>query len=78
MRDLLWNSRLLGAMQAHGCLTEDEITVLTDWANGRSIAYTAITHHMSESKIDKIRKRLRQKYDSIQVYAELPPRKTPS
>ena len=24
MRDLLWNSKVLGAMRAHACLTEDE------------------------------------------------------
>ena len=69
---------MLGAMQAHACLTEEEVTVLTEWAHGRSIAYTAITHHMSNSKVDKIRKRLRQKYDAIQTYADLPPRKNPS
>ena len=74
MVDLLWNSKMLGAMQAHACLTEDETTVLMDWAKGRSIANTAMLHHMSTSKVDKIRKRLRIKYDSIQVYADLPPR----
>lgn len=73
--DLLWNSRLLGAMQAHACLTEEEETVLIDWAKGRSITHTAMTHHMSTSKVDKIRKRLRVKYDAIQSYAGLPLRR---
>lgn len=73
--DLLWNSRMLGAMQAHACLTEEETIVLTDWAKGRSIANTAIMHHMSESKVNRIRKRLRQKYDGIQSYTDLPARK---
>ena len=75
MNDLLFNSKVLGAMQAHACLTEEETIVLLDWANGRSIANTAMTHHMSDSKVDKIRKRLRMKYDGIQAYADLPPRK---
>ena len=75
MVDLLWNSRLLGAMQAHACLTEEETIVLEDWAKGRSIASTAIMHHMSERKINNIRKKLRDKYDSIQPYADLPLRK---
>ena len=75
MVDLLWNSRMLGAMQAHACLTEEETIVLDDWAKGRSIANTAMMHHMSESKINRIRKRLRQKYDGIQIYADLPMRK---
>ena len=75
MVDLLWNSRMLGAMQTHACLTEEETIVLLDWAHGRSIASTSINHNMSESKVDKIRHRLRQKYDGIQPYTDLPPRK---
>ena len=75
MIDILWNSQVLGAMQAHACLTEEELIVMKDWANGRSIANTAMMHYMSNSKVDKIRKRLRKKYDGIQKYADLPPRK---
>ena len=75
MVDLLWNSKMLGAMQAHACLTEEETIVLMDWAKGRSIANTAMMHHMSESKVNRIRKRLRQKYDGIQIYADLAARK---
>lgn len=66
---------MLGAMQAHACLTEEEEIVLTDWAKGRSIASTAMTHHMSERKVDKLRRRIREKYDGIQPYADLPPRR---
>lgn len=62
-------------MQAHACLTEEEEIVLKDWAHGRSIANTAMTHHMSPSKVDKIRARLRGKYDGIQPYLNLPPRR---
>ena len=75
MNDLLFNSRLLGAMSEHACLTEEEKTVLDDWANGKSIANTSMMHHMSESTVNRIRRRLRQKYDGIQGYANLPPRK---
>ena len=75
MNDLLWNTRLLGAMSEHAFLTEDEQIVLNDWAKGKSIANTSIMHHMSESTVNRIRRRLRQKYDSIQGYADLPPRK---
>lgn len=75
MNDLLFNSRLLGAMSEHACLTEEEMTVLDDWAKGKSIANTSMMHHMSESTVNRIRRRLRQKYDGIQGYANLPPRK---
>jgi DNA-binding CsgD family transcriptional regulator len=75
MDDLLWNARLLGAMQASACLTEEESIVLNDWAHGRSIANTAMNHNMSTRKVDRIRKRIRLKYDNIQPYENLPPRK---
>ena len=75
MNDLLFNSRLLGAMSEHACLTEEEKIVLDDWAKGKSIANTSMMHHMSESTVNRIRRRLRQKYDGIQGYANLPPRK---
>ena len=75
MNDLLWNSRMLGAMQAHACLTEEETIVLMDWAKGRSIANTAMMHNMSESKVNRLRHRIREKYDGIQEYADLPVRR---
>lgn len=62
-------------MQAHACLTEEETIVLQDWAKGKSIANTSMMHHMSESKVNRLRRRIRQKYDGIQIYAELPPRR---
>ena len=62
-------------MQAHACLTEEETIVLMDWAKGKSIANTSMMHHMSESKVSLLRNRLRQKYDGIQGYTDLPPRK---
>ena len=75
MIDFLWNSRALGAMRAHACLTEEEEIVMTDWAKGRSIANTAMTHNMSTRTVDNIRRRIREKYDGIQPYVDLPPRK---
>ena len=75
MRDLVWDKRMLGVFLASACLTEEEEIVLLDMAHGRSIASTAMKYHMSESKVDKIRKRIRQKYDSVQSRADLPPRK---
>ena len=74
MNDILWNSKVLGAMQAHACLTDEENIVLMDWVHDRSIANTAIMHNMSESKVCRLRKRLRKKYDGIQGYTGLPVR----
>ena len=75
MVDILWTSKVLGAMQAHACLTEEETIVMHDWAKGKSIANTSMMHHMSERKVDMIRSRIRIKYDAIQPFADLPLRK---
>lgn len=48
MHDLLWDRRMLGAFIEQACLTDEEIVVLTDMAYGKSIANTAMMHHMSE------------------------------
>jgi DNA-binding CsgD family transcriptional regulator len=74
MIDLLWNSQVLGAMKTHACLTEEEEIVMTDWSKGRSIANTAMTHNMSTRTVDRVRQRIRKKYDCIQPYTGLPPR----
>ena len=74
MNDLLWNSKVLGALKEHGCLTEEEIIVMTEWAHGTSIAETAYRHSMSDSKVEKLRSKIRKKYDGIQKYLDLPAR----
>ena len=75
MNDLLFNSRLIGAMSEHAFLTEEEMNVLKDWADGKSVAGTSMDRNISDSTVYRIRNRLRRKYDSIQGYANLPPRK---
>lgn len=74
MNDLVWDKRMLGAFRALACLSEEEEVVLLDWANQRSIVHTALTHHMSERKVNNIRKRIRLKYDRVQPYTDLPKR----
>ena len=78
--DLVWDRRMLGAFLANAILTEEEQIVLNDWVTGESIVHTSMMHDrhpMSVAKINRLRKRLRQKYDMVQVYtAELPKRNT--
>ena len=75
--DLVWDRRMLGAFIASACLTEEEEIVLKDWTNGKSVVYTAMTHSMSERTVSRIRKRIRMKYDRVQIYTpELPKRIT--
>lgn len=71
---------MLGAFTASAILTEEEMIVLNDWAKGESIVYTAMMHPqnpMSVAKVNRLRSRIRQKYDRVQAYtAELPQRNT--
>lgn len=74
MYDLVWDRRMLGAFKALACLSEEEEIVLDDWALNKSIVHTSMTHHMSTRKVNDIRKRIRNKYDRIQPYTDLPRR----
>ena len=73
MYDLVWDKVMLGAFIEHACLTDEEKTVLNDWAYGKSIDNTAMMHHMSKAKVNKIRKKLRIKYDKVQPYTSVLP-----
>lgn len=74
MHDILWNSRVLGAMQAHACLTDDELNVMKDWMLGKEPEETAFRLSMSTRTVERIRTTIRKKYDGIQGYTDLPPR----
>lgn len=74
MHDILWNSRVLGAMQAHACLTDDELNVMKDWMLGKEPEETAFRLSMSTRTVERIRTTIRKKYDGIQGYTGLPPR----
>ena len=78
--DLVWDKRMLGAFLANAILTEEELIVLNDWVKGESIVHTSMMHPqnpMSVAKVNRLRSRIRQKYDRVQVYtAELPKRNT--
>lgn len=77
MNDLLWDKGMIAEFSNLACLTDEEVTVLNDWAHGKSIVHTAMNHHMSDSKVNDIRHRLRVKYDRVQPRSEsLPPRVT--
>lgn len=77
--DLVWDRRMLEAFRSAAILTEEEEIVLSDWVKKKSIVNTSVVHHMSERKVNYIRKNIRMKYDRVQVYTpELPKRNTRS
>lgn len=75
MNDIRWNRIILDDFLFNACLTEDEKIVLFDWANGKSTDSTAMRYNMSTRQVDKLRNRIRKKYDEVQPYTPLlPPR----
>ena len=77
MNDLMWDKGMIAEFSNLACLTEEELIVLNDWADGKSIVSTAMSKGMSDSKVSDIRHRLRIKYDKVQPRSNLlPPRST--
>lgn len=73
MNDLMWDKGMIEEFSNMACLTDEEVIVLIDLAHGKSIAYTAMKYHMSDSKVSNIRNRLRKKYDLVQPKSKLLP-----
>ena len=75
MNDILWNKITVAEFRSLACLSEEENIVLDDWAYGRSIVSTAIKFHGSTRQVDRIRDRIRKKYDDVQIYTPLLPQR---
>jgi hypothetical protein len=75
MKDIQWNAIMIREFGYLACLSDDESAVLHDWAHGKSITETAMNHRMDNSKVKDIRKTLRQKYDAVQPYTPLLPKR---
>lgn len=73
MNDLLWDNGMISEFTNLACLADEEIEVLRDWAHGKSIVYTSMRLHVSDSTVSNIRKRLRVKYDRVQPRSALLP-----
>jgi hypothetical protein len=58
------------------CLSEEERIVLYDWAFGKSITQTGMNHSMCDTKVKDIRRTLREKYDAVEIYTPLLPKRT--
>lgn len=75
MTDIRWNKIMLREFESLTCLTDDEKEVLHDWAHGKSIVQSAMRLHMGETKVKDIRKSIRAKYDDVQPYTPLLPKR---
>jgi DNA-binding CsgD family transcriptional regulator len=76
LNDLVWTKKRLGAFIEAACLSEEETEVLIDWVDHHSPAWTAEKRSMSDSKVGKLRTKIRRKYDIVQMeYPDIfPPR----
>ena len=75
MNDIRWNRIVLDDFLFNACLTDDEKTVLFDLANGKTPVSTAMNHNMSVSQVGKLRTQIRQKYDDVQPFTPLLPKR---
>ena len=76
MKDIQWNTIMLREFESLACLSDKEKDVLHDWAYGKTVVQTAMRCHMGESNVKDIRKQLREKYDGVQIYSPLLPKRT--
>jgi DNA-binding CsgD family transcriptional regulator len=75
MKDIVWDKIMLRELESLASLTDEERIVLHDWGHGKSIVYTSMQHHMSERKINNLRNSIRAKYDAVQIYTPLLPKR---
>lgn len=76
MKQILWTRKLVDTFIKEGMLTDEEKEVLLLRVKGYTIAETSELMNISDSKVNRIIRRLKIKYDNLQgTIEELPKRK---
>ena len=76
MKTVLWTKKIIETFIKEGMLTEEEKEVLLLRVKGYTIAETSELMNISDSKVNRIVRRLKIKYDNLQgTIKELPKRK---
>ena len=76
MKTILWTKKIIETFIKEGMLTEEEKEVLLLRVKGYTIAETSELMNISDSKVNRIIRRLKIKYDNLQdTLEELPKRK---
>ena len=76
MKQILWTRKLVDTFIKECMLTEEEKEVLLLRVKGYTIAETSELMNISDSKVNRIVRRLKIKYDNLQgTIEELPKRK---
>ena len=75
MKQILWTRKLVDTFIKEGMLTEEEKEILLLRVKGYTIAETSELMNISDSKVNRIIRRLKIKYDNLQgTIEELPTR----
>ncbi len=75
MNDIPWNKIALAEFRSLACLTADEDMILQEWADGKSVVNTSMRKNISTRHINRIRDQIRGKYDAVQIYTPLLPKR---
>ena len=76
MKQILWTKKIVDTFIKEGMLTKEERDVLLLRVQGYTIAETSELMNISDSKVNRIIRRLKIKYDNLQgTLEELPKRK---
>lgn len=75
MNDIPWNKIALAEFRSLACLSAEENIVLQDWADRKSVVNTSMARSMSTRQVDKLRNQIRKKYDAVQIYTPLLPKR---
>ena len=75
MKDIIWNKIILDEFIRLAFLTETEENILRTRIAGWSRAHQAIEFNMSISTVDCLIKMINQKYDMVQPYSNILPKR---
>lgn len=76
-KQVLWNKIIYDEFVRLGCLTPEEQDIMRTRMQGWTITEQSMKLGMSTSTVNRIIKRLKKKYDSVQPHSDLlPPRRS--
>ena len=75
MNDIVWDNIMLKEFRSLARLSSDEEKVLQHWADSKSVVESSFLLNVSPRTIDRIRDRIRFKYDAVQIYTPLLPKR---
>ena len=75
MNDIPWNKIIVDEFRYLARLTEDEDKILQDWEAGYSVTKSARVRNMSPRQVDRNRNQIRRKYDAVQPFTPLLPKR---